>query len=78
MSLTHRGTTATVRFGSAAGATSYAVLLKASDGTAVQQTIRKGHSAKFRGLRTGVKAQAFVRGVNVRGTRGPATASKKR
>ena len=78
VSLTHRGSTATVRFGSAAGATSYAVLLKAPDGTAVQQTIRRGHSAKFRGLRTGVKVQAFVRGVNVRGTRGPATASTKR
>jgi hypothetical protein len=78
VSVTHRGTTATVHFGSAVGATSYAVLLKASDGTAVQQTVRHGHSTRFRGLRAGAKVQAFVRGVNVRGTRGPATASKKR
>ena len=72
------GTSATVRFGTSRGAVTYVVLLKASDGTATQQSIRKGHTAKFRGLRPGVKVQALVRGVNIRGVKGPVAKSKRR
>ena len=41
VSVTHRGTSATVRFGTSRGATAYIVLLKASDGTASSRRYAK-------------------------------------
>jgi hypothetical protein len=75
--VTQKGTTATVRFSAAANAVRYGVVLQASDGTSIQQTLRSVHPATFRHLRPGVKVQALVRGINVRGAAGPVTKSRK-
>jgi hypothetical protein len=70
VSLRRKGTTLRIRFGRASGGFRYLIRVSATGGLSTQRTTRQP-TLVLRGVRAAAAISVSVRGVNIRGTRGP-------